>query len=88
MPLGTVISWLFAIPKDGSKNGFGLTGGVLNYSAEVFYPDTGEKTSIHYQFNVGKRTVKQWLTTTIKIIRVWMSLTTLRHMSTSMGISQ
>merc|ERR1719341_3145071 len=28
VPLGTVISWLFAVPENGAKNGFGLTGGV------------------------------------------------------------
>ena len=52
MPLGTVISWLFAVPENGAKNGFGLTGGVLNYTAEVYYPDTGEKASLEFQFKV------------------------------------
>jgi len=50
VPIGTVISWLFAIPKDGGTNGFGLTGGVLNYTAEVYYPDTGEKATLEFHF--------------------------------------
>jgi hypothetical protein len=52
VPLGTVISWLFALPGNGGKNGFGLTGGVLNYTAEVYYPDTGEKATLVFQFKV------------------------------------
>jgi len=50
VPLGTVISWLFALPGPGGNNGFSLTGGVLNYTAEVFYPDTGEKATLNFQF--------------------------------------
>ncbi|XP_023331515.1 nidogen-2 isoform X4 [Eurytemora carolleeae] len=50
VPLGTVISWLFATPEPGAKNGFSLTGGILNYTAEVNYPDTGHKASIHIHF--------------------------------------
>eukprot|EP00092_Neocalanus_flemingeri_P000676 GFUD01000718.1.p1 GENE.GFUD01000718.1~~GFUD01000718.1.p1 ORF type:complete len:1537 (-),score=283.11 GFUD01000718.1:154-4470(-) len=51
IPIGTVISWLFAFPGTGGKNGFGLTGGVLNYTAEVYYPDTGEQATLVFQFN-------------------------------------
>ena len=50
--MGTVISWLFAIPQNGGANGFSVTGGVLNYTAEVYYPDTGEKASLEFQFKV------------------------------------
>ena len=50
VPLGTVISWLFALPGDGGSNGFALTGGVLNYTAEVTYPDSGHKASIQFVF--------------------------------------
>jgi len=43
---------LFATPEPGAKNGFSLTGGILNYTAEVNYPDTGHKASIHVHFKV------------------------------------
>ena len=45
-PLGSVIGWLFALPQDGGINGFSLTGGVFNYTAEVYIPDTGHKLSL------------------------------------------
>jgi G2F domain len=35
VPVGTAISWLFASPKDNGLNGFSLTGGLFNYTAEV-----------------------------------------------------
>ena len=50
VPVGTIISWLFAKPSDGGQNGFSLTGGILNYTAEVFYPDTGDRVSLGFQF--------------------------------------
>ena len=52
VPVGTVISWLFAKPSDGSQNGFTLTGGVLNYTADVFYPDTGDRVHLVFEFKV------------------------------------
>jgi hypothetical protein len=50
VPLGTVISWLFANSTRPSGNGFSLTGGVLNYTAEVTYPNTGDRTTILFVF--------------------------------------
>ena len=50
VPVGTIISWLFAKPSDGGQNGFSLTGGILNYTAEVFYPDSGDRVSLGFQF--------------------------------------
>ena len=50
--MGTVLGWLFAFPQNGGNNGFSVTGGVLNYTAEVYYPDTGEKASLEFQFKV------------------------------------
>ena len=58
LSLGTVISWLFARPQDGGQNGFSLTGGVLNYTAEVFYPSTGDRVSIEFNFKVQEKTNK------------------------------
>ena len=55
VPLGTVISWLFARPEKGGQNGFSITGGVLNYTAEVTYPETGDRLSILFQFKVKLR---------------------------------
>ena len=52
VPLGTVISWMFSVAQDGGVNGFKLTGGVLNYTAEVYYPDTGEQASLEFKFMV------------------------------------
>ena len=54
VPLGTVISWLFSKPVEGGLNGFSMTGGVLNYTAEVFYPSSGDRVSILFQFKVFK----------------------------------
>ena len=47
-----MISWLFARPQGGGQNGFSITGGVLNYTAEVTYPETGDKLNILFQFKV------------------------------------
>ena len=52
VPVGTVISWMFAKPSDGGQNGFSLTGGLLNYTASVFYPDTGDRVQLEFQFKV------------------------------------
>jgi len=50
VPLGTIISWLFASPENNSKNGFGLTGGKVNYTAEVRFPETGHSATIQANF--------------------------------------
>ena len=39
-------------PRQGGQNGFSLTGGVLNYTAEVVYPETGDRLSIVFEFKV------------------------------------
>ena len=88
MPLGTVISWLFALPGDGGANGFALTGGVrraglaigilvpvqvLNYSAEVTFPNSRDKASILFVFKVNLK-IHYYLKSIL--FRVWMCLTT------------
>ena len=50
VPVGTIISWLFAKPSLGGENGFSLTGGIFNYTAEVFYPDTGDRVNLGFEF--------------------------------------
>ena len=40
--IGTPIAWLFALPNDEnpqSQNGFTITGGVFNYTAEIKFPE-------------------------------------------------
>lgn len=51
VPVSNMISWMFALPKEGAVNGFSLTGGVLNYTAEVSYPGSGDSVMIQFVFN-------------------------------------
>ncbi|XP_033230470.1 nidogen-like isoform X2 [Belonocnema kinseyi] len=44
--LGSVIGWLFAKPIGETKNGFQLTGGVFNHTAELRFASTGEEITI------------------------------------------
>ncbi|XP_041987449.1 nidogen [Aricia agestis] len=48
--LGGVIGWLFAKPIGSAKNGYQLTGGVFNYTADIFYPGTGDRVTINQEF--------------------------------------
>ncbi|XP_069945612.1 nidogen isoform X2 [Cherax quadricarinatus] len=48
--LGSGIAWLFAKPIDISANGFSTTGGVLNRTAEVDFPQTGHHVVIQQHF--------------------------------------
>ena len=49
--MGTIISWLFAVPSDTStENGFSLTGGVLNYTAVVTFPRSGHSATLLFNF--------------------------------------
>ena len=93
VPLGTVISWLFAKPRyllfinitiiymlgprQGGQNGFSLTGGVLNYTAEVVYPETGDRLSIVFEFKVKVANKHPPLTSSKSyFLRAWMFLIT------------
>ena len=41
--IGTPIAWLFALPTNEnpqSQNGFTITGGVFNYTAEIKFPES------------------------------------------------
>eukprot|EP00095_Tigriopus_kingsejongensis_P011899 snap_masked-scaffold111_size354240-processed-gene-1.0 protein:Tk11899 transcript:snap_masked-scaffold111_size354240-processed-gene-1.0-mRNA-1 annotation:"hypothetical protein DAPPUDRAFT_314322" len=49
-PLGSPIAWLFSQPVQGAKNGFDVTGGVLNYTGIVRFPDTGHSVTIQLSF--------------------------------------
>ncbi|XP_046389156.1 nidogen-like isoform X2 [Ischnura elegans] len=53
--IGGVIGWMFAKPLKGAVNGFQLTGGTFNYTAEIEFPNSGQHVSIHnyyYGFDV------------------------------------
>ncbi|KAF2367526.1 EGF domain [Trinorchestia longiramus] len=49
-PIGTSISWLFSKPMEGVPNGFTLTGGVLNRTVTLDFPQTGHSASIQQIF--------------------------------------
>ncbi|XP_015113339.1 nidogen-2 isoform X5 [Diachasma alloeum] len=44
--LGGVIGWLFAKPMGEIKNGYQLTGGLFNHTAELVYDSTGSRITI------------------------------------------
>ncbi|XP_050738868.1 nidogen-like isoform X2 [Eriocheir sinensis] len=48
--IGTGIAWLFASPVNNVKNGFSLTGGSLNRTVEVDFPQTGHRVEVQQQF--------------------------------------
>jgi hypothetical protein len=51
-PVSTPIAWLFAQPLKGAENGFALTGGVFNYSADLRFTETGHSAQVKYVFKV------------------------------------
>lgn len=48
--IGGIIGWQFATPKSNASNGFMLTGGVFNYSAEITFPQTSHSVLITANF--------------------------------------
>lgn len=48
--LSGVFGWLFAL-SEGAPNGFTLTGGILNRTVNVVFPQTGQSLRIVEQFN-------------------------------------
>lgn len=48
--LGGVIGWLFAKPIGETKNGYELTGGLFNHTAELTFPSTGDKVTIRSNY--------------------------------------
>ncbi|XP_063989907.1 nidogen isoform X2 [Diachasmimorpha longicaudata] len=44
--LGGVIGWLFAKPMGEIKNGYQLTGGLFNHTAELVFDSTGSRITI------------------------------------------
>ncbi|CAG9113923.1 unnamed protein product [Plutella xylostella] len=48
--LGGPMGWLFAKPQGSAKNGYQLTGALLNYSAEIYFPASNDKVSVSQEF--------------------------------------
>ncbi|ODM99647.1 Nidogen-1 [Orchesella cincta] len=48
--LGTSIGWLFSTSARGAPNGFMLTGGLFNYTADINFFQTGQKVQVHQSF--------------------------------------
>ncbi|XP_072765184.1 nidogen isoform X3 [Anoplolepis gracilipes] len=48
--LGGVIGWLFAKPISDTENGYELTGGLFNHTAELVFPSTGDKVTIRSNY--------------------------------------
>ena len=49
--IGNPVAWLFAKSTNGAANGFALTGGILNYTAEVDFLGTGNRATIRFIFD-------------------------------------
>ncbi|VVC93154.1 unnamed protein product [Leptidea sinapis] len=47
---GSVVGWLFAKPSDNVKNGYQLTGGVFNHTAEIHFPETDDRVVINQDY--------------------------------------
>ncbi|XP_018401818.1 PREDICTED: nidogen-2 isoform X2 [Cyphomyrmex costatus] len=48
--LGGVIAWLFAKPVSDTENGYELTGGLFNHTAELNFPLSGDKVTIRSNY--------------------------------------
>ncbi|KAL3266111.1 hypothetical protein HHI36_010297 [Cryptolaemus montrouzieri] len=49
--LGSVIGYLFAKPIRGAINGYQLTGGVFNHTAQLFFPNTNQSIIITQKYH-------------------------------------
>nr|XP_050849041.1 nidogen-like isoform X3 [Vespula vulgaris] len=48
--LGGIIGWLFAKPVSETKNGYELTGGLFNHTAELFFTSTNDRVTIQNNY--------------------------------------
>ena len=48
--IGNPVAWLFAEPKNGGVNGFTLTGGIFNYTADIKFHGTGNRATLNFVF--------------------------------------
>ena len=49
--IGNPVAWLYAKPKNGGVNGFTLTGGVFNYTADISFKGTGNRATLKFIFD-------------------------------------
>ena len=49
--IGNPVAWLYAKPKNGGINGFALTGGIFNYTADVNFVGTGNRATLKFVFD-------------------------------------
>ena len=49
--IGNPVAWLYAKPKNGGINGFTLTGGVFNYTADISFKGTGNRATLKFVFD-------------------------------------
>ena len=49
--IGNPVAWLYAKPKNGGVNGFTLTGGVFNYTADISFKGTGNRATLKFVFD-------------------------------------
>ena len=49
--IGNPVAWLYAKPKNGGVNGFTLTGGVFNYTADISFKGTGNRATLKFTFD-------------------------------------
>lgn len=48
--LGGIVGWLFAQPSGIAKNGYQLTGAVFNHTADIWFPVTNDRVTIHQEY--------------------------------------
>ncbi|CAG0901758.1 unnamed protein product [Darwinula stevensoni] len=48
--IGTLVAWIFAMPRNGALNGYQITGGIFNQSATVEFPQTGHRIAMNHRY--------------------------------------
>lgn len=48
--IGGVVGWLFAKPSSSAKNGYQLTGAMFNHTADIFFPETGDRVTVYQEY--------------------------------------
>ncbi|XP_068632401.1 nidogen [Battus philenor] len=48
--IGGVIGWLFAKPSSSAKNGYQLTGALFNHTADIYFPETGDRITVYQEY--------------------------------------
>lgn len=45
-----MIGWLFAKPAGAAQNGYQLTGGIFNHTADISFPGTSHRITINQRY--------------------------------------